>query len=137
MESKTFQNQCRIAPEGTAVNPVRKSISTSDFFNTVLRTSKAHSLVYMSVPKPDLFTAALSNHFSPSTTFLGLVAAPTHFITNRPVTLFFDDRIYGDGSVGLALVEKEDQKPQVPELETEFVGSQKFGKIMTFTRYAC
>jgi len=71
----------------------------------VFRTSQAHSLVYMSVPKPDLFTAALSNHFSPSTTFLGLVAAPTHFITNRPVTLFFDDRVYGDGSVGLALVE--------------------------------
>src|SRR6266702_5827997 len=61
------------------------------FLTRLPRTSKAHSLVYMSVPKPDLFTAALSNHFSPSTTFLGLVAAPTHFITNRPVTLFFDD----------------------------------------------
>ena len=101
----------------------------------MLRTSKTHSLVYVSVPKPDLFTAALSNHFSPSTTFLGLVAAPTHFITNRPVTLFFDDRIYGDGSVGLALVEK-DKKRQVLELETEFVGSQKLGEIMTVTRYA-
>ena len=51
------------------------------------------------------------------------------------MTLFFDDRIYGDGSVGLALVE-EDEKQQVPELETEFVGAQKLGKIMTVTRYA-
>lgn len=90
----------------------------------------------MTVPKPDLFTAALSNHFSPSTTFLGLVAAPTHFITNRAVTLFFDDRIHGDGSVGLALVDKEDKGAEAPELKTEFVGTQKLGKMMTVTRYA-
>ena len=107
-------------------------IFTSSFLTKLHRTSHAHSLVYMSVPTPDLFTAAVSNHFSPSTTCLGLVAAPTHFITNRAVTLFFDDRIYGNGSVGLALVAKEEGH----ELKTEFVGAKILGKFMTVTRYA-
>lgn len=40
----------------------------------------------------------------PKATKVGLVAAPTPFITGRPVTLFRNQSIYGSGAVGLALL---------------------------------
>lgn len=91
----------------------------------------------MTIPHPDSFTQALSDYFSPSTsvaTSLGLVAAPTHFVTGRDVTLFFDDRIYGNGTVGLALVNSKDEKEKsAPHVVTEFVGLERLGKKMIVT----
>jgi hypothetical protein len=50
------------------------------------------------------------------------------------VTLFCDDKIYGDGAVGLALLQGE-QGTKVPEVRTEFVGVQRLGGRMTITRF--
>ena len=91
----------------------------------------------MTVPHPDLFTSALSDFFSSSTSSplsLGLVAAPTHFDTGRDVTIFFDDKIYGNGTVGLALMRSEDDTEVSPKVTTEFIGLQKLGEKMTVTR---
>jgi hypothetical protein len=91
----------------------------------------------MTINHPDVFTLALSDFFSSSTsstTSLGLVAAPTHFVTGRDVTIFSDDQIYGNGTVGLALVKSEDNQEVLPKVTTEFIGLQKLGETMTVTR---
>ena len=98
------------------------------------RPSEIHTVLYMTIPHPDLFTQALSDHFSLSTstaTSLGLVAAPTHFVTGRDVTLFFDDRIYGNGTVGLTFLNSKGK--QVPDVLTEFVGLERLGGEMVVT----
>jgi hypothetical protein len=91
----------------------------------------------MTIRHPDLFTLALSDFLSStsSATGLGLVAAPTHFLTGRDVTIFSDDKIYGNGTVGLALVKADDHKEEpLPKVTTEFIGLQKLGERMTVTR---
>jgi hypothetical protein len=93
----------------------------------------------MTMPHPDLFTSALSDFWSSSkssSTSLGLVAAPTHFVTGRPVTLFSDDKIYGNGTVGhLALMRSEDNAEDAPpKITTEFIGMQELGGRMVVTR---
>jgi len=102
------------------------------------RPSKIHTLLYMTINRPDSFTVALSDFLSSSTSSpmsLGLVAAPTHFETGRDVTIFSDDKIYGNGTVGLALVKSEDdEKGTLPEVTTQFIGLQELGKRMTVTR---
>ena len=50
------------------------------------------------------------------------------------MTLFCDEKIYGDGAVGLALLQEE-QGATVPEVRTEFVGVQRLGRRMTITRF--
>jgi len=92
----------------------------------------------MTIHHPNDFTLALSDFLSSSTSShisLGLVAAPTHFETGRDVTVFSDDKIYGNGTVGLALVKSEDdEKGTLPEVTTEFIGLQELGKRMIVTR---
>jgi hypothetical protein len=92
----------------------------------------------MTIAHPDLFTSALSDFLSLSTsnsTSLGLVAAPTQFVTGRDVTLFLDDKIYENGTVGLTLLKSEDEKDErLPKVTTEFIGLQKLGERMTVTR---
>ncbi|KAF9522721.1 hypothetical protein CPB83DRAFT_864011 [Crepidotus variabilis] len=94
--------------------------------------SDVHSLLHMSVLHPDLFLEGLSAGL-PSTTTLGLYASPTHFITGRPVTLFLDDRIYGEGSVGVALLRDNDNEAAIPTSSTEFLEAKKLAEPMTVT----
>ncbi len=68
----------------------------------------AMQLLYMSVPQFIHISA-----FRSTSTCLGLIAAPTHFVTGRVVTLFFDERIFGDGAVGLALLQGEQEASTV------------------------
>jgi hypothetical protein len=107
-------------------------------YSRLHRPSEIHTLLYMTTPHPDLFTSALSDFWSSSkssSTSLGLVAAPTHFVTGRPVTLFSDDKIYGNGSVGLALMKSEDNAEDAPpKITTEFIGMQELGGRMVVTR---
>jgi hypothetical protein len=92
----------------------------------------------MTIHHPHLFTVALSDFLSSSTSYpmsLGLVAAPTQFDTGRDVTIFSDDKIYGNGTVGLALTKSEDNGEEtLPKVTTEFIGLQKLGERMAVTR---
>ncbi|KAF7346143.1 FIST domain-containing protein [Mycena sanguinolenta] len=74
------------------------------------------SIIYFTDAAPEGLTNALA-HF-PGATKLGLFAAPTPFITGRPVTLFQGDKIYGTGAVGLAL------KHPRPETQVTFHGME-------------
>jgi len=98
------------------------------------RLSEIHTVLHMSVPQPDLLTQTLSENV-PSATTLGLIAAPTHFVTGRGVTLFFDGEIYGEGAVGLALL-KDKRAGGVPKQRTEFHGLHKLSSPLTVTRSA-
>jgi hypothetical protein len=57
-------------------------------------------------------------------------------VTGRPVTLFSDDKIYGNGTVGhLALMRSEDNAEDAPpKITTEFIGMQELGGRMVVTR---
>ncbi|KAJ7211494.1 hypothetical protein B0H12DRAFT_1033472 [Mycena haematopus] len=59
------------------------------------------TIIYFTDAAPEGLTNALARF--PGATKLGLFAAPTPFITGRPVTLFQGNKIYGTGAVGLAL----------------------------------
>jgi hypothetical protein len=99
--------------------------------------SRVSTLLSFSAPHPDALTRALSSYIaqspsssSPSTS-LTLTAAPTHFITGRPVTLFLDGKIYGEGAVGVALLRDGENDPSY---RTKFVGVKRLGKAMRITR---
>lgn len=49
---------------------------------------------------PSFFTALAFHELTPQ---LGLVSAPTPFLTGRPHTLFHNGTAYSTGSVGVAL----------------------------------
>ncbi|CAA7268452.1 unnamed protein product [Cyclocybe aegerita] len=85
------------------------------------------TLLHFSNPHPDDFTQTLTHNLPRSTT-LGLIAAPTNFITGRDVTLFFDGKIYSEGSVGVALL--KDQKTRT---KTDFLGVKRLSGPMTVT----
>ncbi|KAF9556302.1 hypothetical protein CPC08DRAFT_765357 [Agrocybe pediades] len=89
--------------------------------------SQIRSLLSFSSPHPDKFTHVLAQNFQ-SSSALTLVASPTHFITGREVTLFMDGQIYGEGAVGLALVEDEKLS-----CATEFAGVNRLSGPMTIT----
>lgn len=51
-------------------------------------------------PRPTLRSL---DHMFPTSVKSGLVSTPTPFLTGRPNTLFYNDRIYETGTVGVAL----------------------------------
>ncbi|KAJ7505461.1 hypothetical protein B0H11DRAFT_1978824 [Mycena galericulata] len=59
------------------------------------------TMIYFSDAAPEGLSNALGRF--PGATKLGLYAAPTPFITGRPVTLFHGNKIHGSGAVGIAL----------------------------------
>ncbi|KAJ3501111.1 hypothetical protein NLJ89_g9487 [Agrocybe chaxingu] len=85
------------------------------------------TLLHFSNPHPDDFTQTLT-HNLPRATTLGLIAAPTNFVTGRDVTLFFDSKIYSQGSVGVALL-----KGQKTRTKMDFFGVKRLSGPMTVT----
>ncbi|KAF8464317.1 hypothetical protein JB92DRAFT_2071761 [Gautieria morchelliformis] len=59
------------------------------------------TLLFLSDDAPEGLGRSLSH--IPKADKLGLIASSTPFITGRPFTLFYDDRIYSSGAVGVGL----------------------------------
>lgn len=104
------------------------------------RLSQVQALFTLSAPHPDALTSVLANNL-PTTPSLTLIAAPTHFITGRGVTLFMDGRIFGEGAIGIALLNQhqtvDETKAQKPTCSTDFIGMRRLSGQMTVTRFFC
>ncbi|PPR03342.1 hypothetical protein CVT24_012582 [Panaeolus cyanescens] len=96
------------------------------------KASDISHLIYFTAPHPTQLTTALSSHL-PHATCLGLVAAPTHFITGRAVSLFMNGKIYDSGAVGLAFKRPTESQSRV-KCETTFAGFQRLSNPMLVTQ---
>ncbi|KAJ6584799.1 hypothetical protein B0H19DRAFT_1106656 [Mycena capillaripes] len=85
------------------------------------------TIIYFSDAAPEGLSNALGRF--PGATKLGLFAAPTPFITGRPVTLFKGDKIYESGAVGLAL-----KHPKVDHARVQFLGMKALSSPMVVTQ---
>ncbi|KAF5318778.1 hypothetical protein D9619_010756 [Psilocybe cf. subviscida] len=95
---------------------------------------RIQTLLTLSSPHPDALTSTFSEYLNKQATAssLTLIAAPTHFITGRGVTLFMDGEILGDGAIGLAFLRNEGQT-EPPTWKSEFLGARKLSNSMTIT----
>ncbi|KAJ6620788.1 hypothetical protein B0H10DRAFT_2020620 [Mycena sp. CBHHK59/15] len=84
------------------------------------------TIIYFSDAAPEGLSNALMDFRG--ATKLGLTAAPTPFITGRPVTLFKDDKIYESGAVGVAL------KHLKSKANVQFIGMKPLSPPMTVTQ---
>ena len=69
-----------------------------------------------------------------TTTKLGLVAASTHFISGRPVTLYRDGSFFGVGAVGVALLKEKANKNKIVSAHVDFLGIRRLSESLTVTR---
>ncbi|KDR72541.1 hypothetical protein GALMADRAFT_142864 [Galerina marginata CBS 339.88] len=101
-----------------------------------VKPNNIRALLSFSSSHPDSFTRSLSMHL-PNSPSLTVIAAPTHFITGRGVTLFLDGRIYDDGAIGLALLKNAEAVGQTaeegPAFRTEFLNVRRLSGPMTVT----
>ncbi|KAF8962282.1 hypothetical protein BDZ97DRAFT_1920569 [Flammula alnicola] len=123
------------------------SSSTLSLLPESLRTvERIQTLLTLSSPHPDMLMRTLSEYLSSSNqgqnlaTSLTLVAAPTHFVTGRGVTLFMDGQIFGEGAIGVAFLRDDDvsrQKENIgdsgPTFRTQFLGVKRLSGPMTVT----
>ncbi|PPQ89255.1 hypothetical protein CVT25_001339 [Psilocybe cyanescens] len=110
------------------------SSSTSELLPDALRgIDPAHiqTVFTLSSPHPDTLTHVLSESL-PESSALTLIASPTHFTTGRGVTLFLDGHIYGEGAIGLALL-NDGTSNDAPSWRTEFLGVKTLSGPMTIT----
>ncbi|KAF8156977.1 hypothetical protein B0H34DRAFT_657786 [Crassisporium funariophilum] len=89
------------------------------------------SLIFLSDLHPEGLCQSL--HTLPRTRKLGLIAASTHFITARPVTLFQNTSIFGEGALGLALLTDGKKNQQASTSHVYFQGVRKLADPMTVT----
>ncbi|KIM42290.1 hypothetical protein M413DRAFT_27082 [Hebeloma cylindrosporum] len=105
--------------------------------------SQIETLLTFSSPYPDklthtiskyLFSSISNTHPSTYPHYACLIAAPTHFVTGREVTLILDGEIYGEGAVGVAFLRRE-QATEVtePRSRVEFLGVKRLSKPMSVT----
>ena len=71
-----------------------------------------------------------------TTTQLGLIAASTHFISGRPVTLYRDGSFFGEGAVGIALLRQTNEEKKRVSSHLDFLGIRKLSGPLTVTRWA-
>ncbi|KAF8899808.1 hypothetical protein CPB84DRAFT_1681063 [Gymnopilus junonius] len=123
----------------------RSSTSTASSIEELLpetlrqvQSSRIKALFSLSAPYPDTLTSVLANTL-PNVPSLTLIAAPTHFITGRGVTLFMDGRIFGEGAIGLALLDEpltvDGNKAEKITCSTDFIGMRRLSGPMTVTRF--
>lgn len=90
------------------------------------------SIIFFSDLQPEGLCESL-RALPPTTTQLGLIAASTHFISGRPVTLYRDGSFYGDGAVGIALL-KQPNENKIVSSRVDFLGIRKLSEPLTVTR---
>ncbi|KAH9477967.1 hypothetical protein JR316_0010200 [Psilocybe cubensis] len=108
---------------------ISNTSSTSELLPDSLRDidhTKIKTVLSLSNVNPDTLTHVLHDSL-PQASALTVIASPTHFTTGRPVTLFLDGKIHGEGAVGLAFLD-DDMKNR-----TEFIGVKALSKPMTIT----
>ena len=106
--------------------------------------SQIETMLTFSSPHPDKLTRTISRYLLSSTSnahppayphYACLIAAPTHFVTGREVTLIMDGEIYGEGAVGVAFLRPEQAKISEPRSRTEFLGVKILSRPMSVTRW--
>ncbi|KAF8799705.1 hypothetical protein BYT27DRAFT_7342793 [Phlegmacium glaucopus] len=97
-----------------------------------LDQSTIDSIIFFSDLQPEGLCQSLGALPS-TTTQLGLIAASTHFISARPVTLCRNDSFFGDGAVGVALLKRTNESKMVSS-RVDFLGTQKLSGPLTVTR---
>ncbi|KAF8799701.1 hypothetical protein BYT27DRAFT_7342790, partial [Phlegmacium glaucopus] len=97
-----------------------------------LDQSTIDSIIFFSDLQPEGLCQSLGALPS-TTTQLGLIAASTHFISGRPVTLCRNDSFFGDGAVGVALLKRTNESKMV-SFRVDFLGTQKLSGPWTVTR---
>ena len=88
------------------------------------------SIVFFSDLHPEGLVESL-RALPPTTAQLGLIAASTHFISGRPVTLCRDGSFFGEGAVGIAILK---QTNKTVSSHVDFLGIRKISEVLTVTR---
>jgi len=106
--------------------------------------SQIKTILTFSSPHPDKLTRTMSKYLLSSISnthppayphYACLIAAPTHFVTGREVTLILDGEIYGEGAVGVAFLRHKQAKISEPGPRTEFLGVKILSRPMSVTRW--
>jgi hypothetical protein len=91
------------------------------------------SIIFFSDLHPEGLTESL-RALPTTTTQLGLVAASTHFISGRPVTLYRDGSFFGEGAVGVALLKEKTNENKIISAHVDFLGIRRLSGSLTVTR---
>ena len=91
------------------------------------------SIIFFSDLHPEGLSESL-RALPTTTTQLGLLAASTHFISGRPVTLYRDGSFFGEGAVGVALLKEKTNENKLVSARVDFLGIQRLSTSLTVTR---
>ena len=109
----------------------------SEKIETVYNFSRdtIESIIYFSDLHPEGLNESL-RALPSTTTQLGLIAASTHFISGRPVTLYRDGSFFSDGAVGVALLKEKTNEKKMVSAHVDFLGIRRLSGSLTVTRWA-